>query len=198
MIACAGIGWSRACLERFNGNSGWGNRCSTIDRSWSVEFDATGSRVVTASTDGRAIIWNPRTGERVGPAVEARRSGHGMRVSVEMGADLRRRLKTQPHVFGALRPVNLLLLHFGTSEACDYVELSPNGSLVATASYDGIARLWDISTGQPIGGPMHHTQSVWSARFSPDGNWLLTCSDDFSAKIWNVANWRSGLRASSP
>ena len=46
---------------------------------------------------------------------------------------------------------------------------SPDGKTVLTGSDDKTARLWDASTGQPIGQPLTHQDAVRAVAFSPDG-----------------------------
>ncbi|MEW4488784.1 protein kinase [Thalassoglobus sp. JC818] len=64
---------------------------------------------------------------------------------------------------------------------------SPDGTLVATGSWDNSVKIWNTSTGHVVeklqGG---HDSYVNSVRFSPDGLQVLTSSDDQTAKLWNV------------
>lgn len=66
------------------------------------------------------------------------------------------------------------------------VSFSPDGRRVVTASKDGTARLWDGSSGEPIGDPMRHDAEVLSAQFSDDGRRIVTASVDRTARVWDA------------
>ncbi len=65
-------------------------------------------------------------------------------------------------------------------------QFSPDGQQVVTASDDKTARLWDASSGKPIGEPMKHDTTVYSAQFSPDGQRVVTASG-YGARLWDAA-----------
>jgi WD40 repeat protein len=67
------------------------------------------------------------------------------------------------------------------------VAFSPDGTTVITGSYDRTARLWDVSTGRPIGQPLTHQDAVSAVAFSPDGTTVITGSRDGTARFWDVA-----------
>jgi transposase len=61
---------------------------------------------------------------------------------------------------------------------------SPDGKQIVTASQDRTARIWNATTGLPIGGPLRgHEGWVRSAAFSPDGKRIVTASEDGTARI---------------
>ncbi len=67
------------------------------------------------------------------------------------------------------------------------VAFSPDGGMLATASFDGTVRLWDPATGQQLGQPLTgHTGWVRGVAFSPDGGMLATASDDVTVRLWPV------------
>ncbi len=61
----------------------------------------------------------------------------------------------------------------------------PKGERVVTASEDKTARIWDASTGEPIGGPLQHAGSVLAAAFDAKGERVVTASDK-AARIWDA------------
>jgi hypothetical protein len=73
---------------------------------------------------------------------------------------------------------------------------SPDGTRIVTASYNNnTARIWDARSGEPIGQPFRHDDSVNSASFSPDGTRIVTASLDHTVRIWDA---RSGEHIGQP
>lgn len=72
---------------------------------------------------------------------------------------------------------------------------SPDGARLATASRDSTARLWDASTGAPVGAPMRHGAVVVTVSFSPDGAHVVTASHDGTARVWDAT---TGAPVSAP
>jgi WD40 repeat protein len=69
------------------------------------------------------------------------------------------------------------------------VAFSPNGSRLATVSYDIIIQLWDTASasGKPLV-ELGHGGGVTHVAFSPDGKRLATASDDMTARLWDTAS----------
>lgn len=79
--------------------------------------------------------------------------------------------------------------------AVNDVALSGDGKYVATATADGLAGIWDATSGLPMIKPIQHEGAVVSIWFSPDATRLFTASQDGTAHIWET---RSGKELTPP
>jgi WD40 repeat protein len=70
------------------------------------------------------------------------------------------------------------------------VAVAPDGSWLATASWDGTARIWDAATGRQRAILEGHADPVTGVAVAPDGSWLATASWDGTARIWDAATGR--------
>ncbi|CAK82618.1 unnamed protein product (macronuclear) [Paramecium tetraurelia] len=74
----------------------------------------------------------------------------------------------------------------GHSSCVNSVNFSPDGTTLASGSYDNSIRLWDVKTGQQKAKLDGHSSSVNSVNFSPDGTTLASGSADYSIRLWDV------------
>jgi len=155
-----------------------------------AQFSPSGSRLVTASRDQTARIWDTRTGELVarplpheGSVYCASFSPDGRRVitgATWVSATSNAAARVWHTTTG--EPVTDWLSH---SHSINDVAFSPDGRWVATACTDKTARVWDAATGQPITQPLPHSYMVWGVAFSPDGKRLVTAGPN--ARLWDIA-----------
>jgi WD40 repeat protein len=66
------------------------------------------------------------------------------------------------------------------------VAFSPDGTRLASASYDETVKVWDVASGQELRTLRGHTGSVRSVAFSPDGARLASASSDNTVKVWDA------------
>jgi WD40 repeat protein len=75
-------------------------------------------------------------------------------------------------------------------QAVQAVAFSPDGRTALSASMDGTARLWETSTGLPLGAPLRHGGPVHAIAFGPDGTAVATASRDGTARVWDARTGR--------
>jgi WD40 repeat protein len=127
-----------------------------------ISLSGDGTRVATASSDCSFRLWNAGTGQPV-----LAWGGETLFDSVER--DLRR---TDRH---HVRAVNA-------------VAFSPDGQLLATASSDMTAGLWDAGSGREVRRFIGHTDFIRAVSFSSDSRYVLTGSRDGTARLWNASS----------
>ncbi|MCX6719307.1 MAG: choice-of-anchor D domain-containing protein [Candidatus Taylorbacteria bacterium] len=86
----------------------------------------------------------------------------------------------------------------GHNDAVRSVSFSPDGSLLASGSYDKTIKLWDVKSGTNIATLKGHNDAVHSVSFSPDGSLLASGSGgyffsgsvDNTVKLWDVKSYK--------
>jgi WD40 repeat protein len=73
------------------------------------------------------------------------------------------------------------------------VAFSPDGTQVATASLDGTAGIWEVSSGKQVV-TLQHEGWVRAIVFSPDGRKVATASGDRTARVWEVNSGQQLIR----
>jgi len=66
------------------------------------------------------------------------------------------------------------------------VSWSPDGTRLASGSYDKTVRVWDVATGASVATLEGHTGWVRSVSWSPDGTRLASGSRDETVRVWDV------------
>jgi predicted oxidoreductase (fatty acid repression mutant protein) len=154
------------------------------DYVYSAAFSSDGSRIVTASEDKTARIWDAASAKEiavlrghVGTVLSAAFSPDGSRIFTA-SSDSTRIWDT-----ASAKEIAVLRGHVGTVLSAAF---SPDGSRIVTASWDNTARIWDAASAKEIAVLRGHDYYVQSAAFSSDGSRIVTASWDKTARIWDA------------
>jgi WD40 repeat protein/serine/threonine protein kinase len=149
-------------------------------------FSPASSRLLTAERDGPARLWDSQTGDFLSivdhqfrreiarPFPQFDPGGDSVAASRGRSAGLWRTAHPRAN--------RAWLEH---EEDVTTLAYSPNGQRLATASHDGMARIWDVRTGTALRS-VRHQLGVVSVQFSDDGTRLLTGARDRTARLWDV------------
>ena len=148
-----------------------------------------GQRALALQRDNTLYRWDISSGEPVGSPLTFPWTIHRLRMSRD-GSVFCGTFGSQPCGLGVWefatgRQLMLLPSPLGDLFDC---ELSPDGKWIAAASWEGLARNYDVATGLPTGDAMRHARGVGRSIFSPDGKKFATTSWDNTARLWNPHN----------
>ncbi|MEG4628214.1 AAA-like domain-containing protein, partial [Microcoleus sp. AR_TQ3_B6] len=120
-----------------------------------------------------------------------------LRAAIKAGEDLKKWIPDNPplseypvtnpllvlqNILAKIRERRQFVGHNGSVNS---VYFSPTGNAIATASYDGTAKLWDLQ-GNCLVTFIGHNNWVTSVSFSPTGDAIATASSDRTAKLWDL------------
>ena len=165
-----------------------------------ADFSADGRRIVTASSDATARIWDIRAGRAVltlphdGWVFQARFSPDGRHV-VTGSRDRQARVWD-------LATGRLLLPPLHHDGSVSYAAFTGDGRRVVTQSRDA-ARLWELVTENPAAPVLEMSTAVGEAARSADGAFLATATDvrageTSRVQVWTSAGERVGAEAQIP
>jgi WD40 repeat protein len=172
------------------------------DQVRTVAYSTDGARVLTASFDHTARVWDARTGRLLRTF-----SGHAYKVEFAAFSNDGRWIVTTSfdgtariwdanadgpavhvlaHESGQRRPLQVWKAAF-----------SADGRLIVTAASDGRARMWDATDGRLLGVYSGHNSAVRDVGFAPGGENVISASEDSEVRLWD-ARTREDVQAFSP
>jgi WD40 repeat protein len=176
-VTVATGGWRRFVTS--DGQTQWSLSALSPDGKW-LALAASSKIEIIDTAQGR--VWFQRIFERphnpssMNFSADSRRLVHtdwnygAEIVSVPTGASLMSMRSPSGHGFGAA-----------------YADFSPDGASCVMSWWDG-ARLFDSTTGVPIGPVLEHDHAqIEFALFEGDGRRLLTMGNDRTVRIWDAA-----------
>jgi WD40 repeat protein len=139
------------------------------DRVFSLAFSPDGRFLASGSEDRLVRVWDIKTGQLLKIL-----SGH---------TDEVRSVAFAPQSYLGKIPIPNPPFNQGEDKIPHRTSY-----LLASGSFDGKVRLWDIDTGECLSILEEHTDRVWSVHWSPDGKVLASSSSDRMVKLWEVSS----------
>jgi WD40 repeat protein len=152
-----------------------------------VAYSPNGMKIASGSQDGTVRIWSAATGKQ-----QAQPLVHDAVVrSVVWTPDNRLLISAcnDGNIYFWSAPTGAQLgspLH-AHSNFVNLLAISPSGELIASASEDSTARLWNTTTRRPFGRVLQHSQGVYTVAFSPNGQLVATGGIDNMIYLWDIS-----------
>ena len=212
LLATAGDDYNIALLD-----SNLGQRLylleGHLDRVTGVDFSPDGSTLASSSSDGTVRLWDCRSGQQL-DSVELETELNTVQILTQLGNTLNS-VRFSPDgtrlaVASFSRPGKVYIYdlkkrkiekRYDFKARITDVDFSPNGKLLAVATYDGWNFQWiDLASHERTNpSANYHRNGLTAVRFSPDGQTVATSAKDRTIKIWNLhtKTCYSTLRAGS-
>jgi WD40 repeat protein len=174
-----------------------------------IVLNPDGKTLVAVSHDGSAHLWDINTGEKLTTLKQpgnqyysASLSPDGRTLATGSNNGFRLwdigRFVGQKSASALIEPTKsdgtgIPKILEGHTGWIGYTTYSPDGHKLASASLDGIIRLWSMPDGKQTAILKGHTDSVSSLVFSPDSNKLISSGHDGRLRIWDVNTGQSLL-----
>ncbi|MCI0700169.1 MAG: hypothetical protein L0241_03680 [Planctomycetia bacterium] len=154
-----------------------------------VAFSPDG-KLLASGVYGRVTIWDLSTAKPVktltnilGAVNDLKFSPNGKLLAVAGG---------QPSARGDLRLFDTTewkLVHSlgGHLDTVSGVSFHPDGTKLASASFDKTVRVWNVKEGKVLHTFTGHSDFVYMVAFGPDGTWYTTASKDRTGRIIDTA-----------
>ncbi len=147
----------------------------------SARFSADGKKVVTASGDNTAQIWEVATGKRL-----AILQGHEDSVRyAEFSLDGQMVVTaSRDNTVKIWKVTGELLETLHHNDFVNHAQFSSDNQKIITTSEDRTAKIWTV-TGKLLATLQHNGAVIW-IKFDRDEQKVVTASHDHTAKIWEV------------
>ena len=81
-----------------------------------------------------------------------------------------------------------LILQTGHAQSIQSIAFGPDTKWIATGSYDGTIKIWDVEEGRELRALTGHSGAVKAITISPDGQRLASTAADKTVRIWNISS----------
>jgi WD40 repeat protein len=158
------------------------------ERVTSAVFTADGQRVLTASADGSAILWDVNSNKAI---QEFNKDKKGLVcAAINPKGDLVVTASIDGTVMlWVVNSEGNTQLRGGIGKHVTTISFSPNGQYVAAANTAGEVILWKTSTRDRVREIAGNGNAIRQLTFSPSGELIAAASDDHAVHVWQGPDW---------
>ncbi|KAJ3233678.1 Transducin beta-like protein 2 [Chytriomyces hyalinus] len=204
-------------LEKLGMIRKYGRTTGSIHREQilTVQFNATGTRIVSAGVDKRIVVWNVKTAK-----TEKILEGHkGQVFQAEFSRDGERILSASDDgrvIVWDWHTGTVLLSYIRHPAAVRSVATFPeHPEKIVCGRNDGTITIWDLSVKGIVdnilpdpdwihdgeeqslvgwyGIHKHHSGAIMAVAVSPNGKYLASAASDHTTKLWNVVSYNKNV-----
>jgi hypothetical protein len=193
VVALAGLGVVLAVQSRANAELRRANERAETQRGIAEQNERTAKKNEVSARANELLARRRYYAGQMNLAMQAWETGQPARV-LELLEDLRPRFDEEDlrtfewyHLWGLGRRRQAHTLR-GHSASVNTLAFSPDGRTLASGDRDGVAKLWDPSTGKEQSSLRAHNGGFWGLAFSADGKTLATGGGDL--RLWDVSSRR--------
>jgi WD40 repeat protein len=157
-------------------------QCEHDDDINSAEFDSAGSRILTASNDRTARVWDAVTGQPTG--VELMHEGEVVNAKFSWNGQLAATIAGTKVWIWQLRDGGVRKHELAHDSIVTGALFSRDSLALFTAAADGKVRQWNLGNGQVIGEPIMEESGVVSMDLDQAGRNLLLGTGNGTARVW--------------
>jgi len=148
-----------------------------------LEYSSDGKQIASASWDGTMGIWNLETGDYRIKDMNNKspyKIGFSPNDLYVVTGDLGEEVN-----FWEIDAAESFRKLVGHTDITGDFDFSADGKEIATASWDGKVKVWDVLTGMLIGRNAHHNGPVYSVAYDPKNRYLASAGADNTIVLWD-------------
>ena len=164
-------------------NSSWVQQRFLVsnNRVWDVAYHPDGKRIITTSWDGRAAVWDIKTGEEL---QSIQREGRPLHIGIHPDANIVAISGTDNILQLWNLETNKVIEREGADGALAFTR---DGTKLLSAIDGTTINIWDMDTLEIVNSwEAHDARFIFGINFNPDESLVITAANDGFAKIWDI------------
>lgn len=158
-----------------------------FDASNAIAYSPDGTRIVTASDDGKLKLWDIITGFCIVTFTEHTASITACEFAKRGNVLFTASLDGSVRAWDLVRYRNFRVFTGKTRMSFSSLAVDPSGEVVCAGSLDSTdIIIWSVQTGQLLDELAGHEAPISSLSFAPNGSTLATASWDHTVRLWNI------------